>query len=351
MSFLSKLSQLKKTPPANDINKKVLATENGKKDERSLLPNNYVREDDPAIARLKQKRRQELIKSGKLNPKGTSNKSRSSSSTPGGKRKNSPSDNDNGTEFKFKRKINSNNLPKFQKPVETKHAPLKKMSFDELMKQAENNAHSKPESEPVLNSKSKELNVGKSVQQKYRISKQGFKSNRNERMHNSTSVRNSRPSPKPHTTSHDLKPVIVPIPKGGGLAKPNEKLRERLEMKKQKLRRGRYEDEEEDEDDYDDDMDDFIDDDEEDYSSVSRSHKANYNRDEIWAMFNKGKSRSDYSYDNYDDYDDYNDMETNELDIMAEEEEAGRMARLEDKREDAWLKKHDDQKRRRKTGK
>lgn len=80
-------------------------------------------------------------------------------------------------------------------------------------------------------------------------------------------------------------------------------------------------------------MDDFIEDDEEEQG---------FNRDEIWAMFNKGKKRRDFENDYESD-----DMEVNEMDIMEEEERATKMAKLEDKREEEWLKKHEQEKRRR----
>ena len=110
---------------------------------------------------------------------------------------------------------------------------------------------------------------------------------------------------------------------------------------KQQHRKRYYGDEDEDEDD----MDDFIDDDDDEEAEYVKDH--GYDRDEIWAMFNKGKRRSDYL-----DYDeDADDMEANEVEILQEEERASKMARLEDKREEKWLKMHEEEKSRRRLGK
>ncbi|MBL3706193.1 hypothetical protein GI582_26415, partial [Sulfitobacter sp. BDSS02] len=101
-------------------------------------------------------------------------------------------------------------------------------------------------------------------------------------------------------------------------------------------------------DEEDNDMDDFIEDDEDEgyHSKSKHSNGPGYDRDEIWAMFNRGKKRSEYDYDELED----DDMEANEMEILEEEEMARKMARLEDKREEAWLKKHEEEKRRRKKG-
>lgn len=63
MSFLSKLSELKKTKPKTVISPPQKAN---KQEEISLLPKNYVREEDPAVTRLKELRRQELLKNPEL---------------------------------------------------------------------------------------------------------------------------------------------------------------------------------------------------------------------------------------------------------------------------------------------
>lgn len=74
-----------------------------------------------------------------------------------------------------------------------------------------------------------------------------------------------------------------------------------------------------------DDMDDFIDNDEEEEPSY---------RDEIWKMFNRGRSRSDFVDEFSDD-----DMEATGADVFAEEMRSARQARREDQEEEARLQR------------
>lgn len=109
------------------------------------------------------------------------------------------------------------------------------------------------------------------------------------------------------------KPAMrAPLP----VRKPSGVLEEKL-----KSRRGQNEDEYDDDDD---DMDSFL-------ASDEEEHRAgDFDRDEIWAMFNKGKKRS--YYDTYDDYDS-DDMEATGAEIFDEEQRSKRSALEEDKRE------------------
>ncbi|GEQ72460.1 hypothetical protein JCM33374_g6147 [Metschnikowia sp. JCM 33374] len=80
-----------------------------------------------------------------------------------------------------------------------------------------------------------------------------------------------------------------------------------------------------DEDDESDDMDSFIaSEDEEELEA-----EPEYDRDEIWSIFNRGKKRSHYAYDDYDS----DDMEATGAEILEEESRSKRNALLEDKRE------------------
>lgn len=99
------------------------------------------------------------------------------------------------------------------------------------------------------------------------------------------------------------------------VARPSDKLRKKIENTKKRRR-----DYEEEEDDYDDD---FVVDDEEDYGHGD----GGYDRNEIWAMFNRGKERSQF------DYGDLSDMEATGADVLDEEEESRRFADMEEKRE------------------
>lgn len=65
-------------------------------------------------------------------------------------------------------------------------------------------------------------------------------------------------------------------------------------------------------------------------SDDEEEQNQDYDRDEIWAMFNRGKKRADY--ERYDDYDS-DDMEATGAEILDEEMRSKRRAELEDRRE------------------
>lgn len=335
MSFLSKLSSLRKSPTAIPVTPKSNTAHEVKEKEPSLLPKNYVREEDPAVKRLKELRRQELLKRGEL-----SQKSKSSTKASTARRH---KDNDGpGTETKFKRKVSplasqaNRSVPAPHKKTET----IKKLSFAELMKQAENNANApknvqrgSPPVTKILSTKPSIEKRSSSTHTKYN----GFKKhNPAEKVIRSPSLKSSG-SKTNHTSLHKEKlPVKLKVPIRG-LAQPNKRIKEKLESKKRKELYAKEREE------YESDMDDFIEDDGGD--NWSRSNEdAGFDRDEIWALFNRGKKRSDYAFDDYED----DNMEANEMEIFEEEERASKMARIEDKREEEWLKKHEQDKKRRK---
>lgn len=322
MSFLEKLSKLKKTTiPSTTKNNNESAKKNVNKaakdvleSESSLLPKSYTREEDPAVKRLKELRRKEQLKKGTLQTK-----------KPSVSRKRLD---DTVTEARFKRKVSSSTVTRKTMPVNRQ--PIKKLSFDELMKQAEQKSKNPPLSPSPLPKNEKKKDV-KPAGLSSKIRKNGFKL-----PHQKRPVTNAK---KNVPVSKKEVPVKIALPKNN-IAQPSEKLRKRLEMKQQHRKRY-YGGEDEDEDD----MDDFIDDDDDEEAEYVKDH--GYDRDEIWAMFNKGKRRSDYL-----DYDeDADDMEANEVEILQEEERASKMARLEDKREEKWLKMHEEEKSRRRLGK
>lgn len=113
----------------------------------------------------------------------------------------------------------------------------------------------------------------------------------------------------------------APIP----IRKPSSMLQQKLKVKKpaQNSRPSHsydaddYESEEE--------LDGFVVSDEEETSH----QEPDYDRDEIWAMFNKGKKRSHYDYDDYDS----DDMEATGAEILDEEYKSRRTAEIEDRRE------------------
>ncbi|EGW31861.1 uncharacterized protein SPAPADRAFT_56609 [Spathaspora passalidarum NRRL Y-27907] len=123
------------------------------------------------------------------------------------------------------------------------------------------------------------------------------------------------PPPPPPPLKATLK---APIP----TRKPSEKIQQKINEKKNtKKKYQEYEEEEDDE------LSSFIASDEEEEAYDSRD----YDRDEIWAMFNRGKKRS--YYDRYDDYDSGDDMEATGAEILDEEYRSRVNGELEDRRE------------------
>lgn len=383
MSFLSKLSALKKSTPVKYASlipdkEKTLSQEI-----ESLLPENYVRDEDPAVKRLKELRRKEQIKNGELlkKRKATAKRQASDSSkSRRNKKDKSQKDEDGGMlGTVYKKKIGSStrtrsNISDDSNRVMKPRVPLKKMSFEELMRQAEQNdklplkstseppviGQSKKLIKPGFKSKSSRVNSVNSYESirkdRNKLNDKGFGSR--EKLEPLNRSKSSSNIEKSGSSSSSKNIVKIPSISVNRFAQPNAKIKQRLERKGYKIqsRRDRfgrqynksndnYEDEEEEE--MDSELDDFIEDDlgEEETRYSSRSEDPGYNRDEIWAMFNRGRSRSRY-YNDYDDDDDADDMEANEMEILDEEEYATRMAKLEDKREEEWLRRHEEEKKR-----
>lgn len=341
MSFLSKISNLRKSipvapPKANPSNSQPETYQ-----APSLLPKTYTREEDPAVKRLKEKRQQELLKKGELSKKATASR-RTSAPKKSSKK---DSDEENGTVTRFKKKSSSSssgNISGSNKPThisvaqKKKPEPIKKMSFDELMKQAESNAHSNGGSSNKSGSTTPVKTPSeRQPRPRFHISKPGFKNLDRRRKTGSQEMTKPAMKDQLSSTARESKPPKLTSYKND-FAKPNELIRKRLEAKKASKVQVPPQDE------YESDMDDFIEDDEEDRTAVERD--PGYDRDEIWALFNKGKRRSDYAFDDEDE----DDMEANEGEIIEEEERARKMARLEDKREEEWLKRHEMEKKSRK---
>ncbi|CCE62016.1 hypothetical protein TPHA_0B03460 [Tetrapisispora phaffii CBS 4417] len=340
MSFLSKLSALKKKTENGTVDRKSITPTELPPSEVSLLPVKYSRSEDPAVKRLKELRRKENLKNNI-----TKNKAASRSATLTRQRSSTTSKIDNSTETTFKRKPGQNTKAfSNQGQLKKKPTALKKISFEDLMKQAESNNVPNSNGDQSL----KNVNNKRPL-----LTKPGFKS-RKVTKPNMKNVRRSEVSVThraENISKKDNGPVMVKLPTMG-IAKPNAKLIQKMKHKNSKGKgfgdrygkssQDHYDSEE------DSDLDDFIDDDEDNdgYGDLEAAGDPGYNRDDIWAIFNKGRPRPSHSY--YEDDD--GDMEANELEIMEEEEEARRMARLEDKREEAWLKKHEEAKRLQKLG-
>lgn len=394
MSFLSKLSALKKSTPVKHT---LVITDKEKtpsQEIESLLPANYVRDEDPAVRRLKELRRKERIKNGELLKKrnAAGKKQSGSGDSRRSKKNKSQKDEDGGMlGTVYKRKIGSstrahnNNNNKVMKP----RVPIKKMSFEELMRQAEQNDKfpMKSTSEPPTVGQSKKLIrpgfKSKSTRVNSISSKESLRGDRHKLSNTAldskevpTTLNGSKSSSSMErdiikksnnrsisssgggggggsSNSKDI--VRIPSISANRLAQPNATLKQRLERKgyMSQSRRDRFgrqhnvrNDNYDEDEDVDSELDDFIEDDldEEEPRYSSRSEDLGYDRDEIWAMFNKGRNKSHYYHDYEDEEED--DMEANEMEILDEEEYATRMAKLEDKKEEEWLRRHEEKKRR-----
>lgn len=134
--------------------------------------------------------------------------------------------------------------------------------------------------------------------------------------------------------------IAPPKPMARG---PSKAIQERLQQRKQHYGRNagdedEYYLEEEEEDDG------FIVDDEEVEQGYD-DQGGDYDRDEIWALFNRGRKRSHYTC--YDDYD-LDDMEATGAEVLEEEHYSRRNAVLEDQREAEEEARRAEEKRRRK---
>lgn len=156
----------------------------------------------------------------------------------------------------------------------------------------------------------------------------------------SNSSTNGRKPERKADISASSAPVRTPLPVRGPSSMLEAKLKDKPTLRdRDRNRNGRhtsrpsshqYADEYE----YDDsDLDSFIasEDDEEERDRYSRHDGQDYDRDEIWAIFNRGKKRN--YYNRFDDDSDVDDMEATGADILEEEQASRRRAELEDRRE------------------
>lgn len=204
--------------------------------------------------------------------------------------------------------------------------PRKKMSFKEAMQEADN-------------IKADDLKIGIKVREK-RKEVPGSRS-RDPKVPGREG-RETKPAPKSRDRGADRPTADRPTagkrpPSSATSAVPAYKPPSVFNKPKEELLRKRRRYEEDDEDS----MDDFIDEDEEEQEV--RSRDVGYDRDEIWRLMNRGKSRQQY----YNDYSDDDDMEAGGDDIFEEEERSSKLARLEDRREEMEEKRRADEKKRR----
>jgi protein SPT2 len=196
--------------------------------------------------------------------------------------------------------------------------PAKKLKFTELMKRASKI----DQSQLSINIRPKTASPEVSLK-----SKPTVKSSNSKRPERPSKMAPVRAPSGPANKSTQQTKAKTPIP----IRKPSSVLEQKLKSKSGPNRQSssRYERYGDDGDEYDDDeeLDGFVVSDEEDHNQYQ---EADYDRDEIWAMFNKGKKRS--YYDKYDDYDS-DDMEATGAEILDEEFRSRRTAELEDRKE------------------
>lgn len=194
-----------------------------------------------------------------------------------------------------------------------------KMNFNDLMKKASSIDQSKLSIS--YKAKSKSPDTERRLQSPARgLSKSPYQGSRNSNLSQQRSRPNSsqsRPMPPPPPAQER-----APLPTRGPSATLAQKLKGKPKQPgRQANNQDRYDEYEED----DDDLDSFIASDEE-----QDLQEEDYDRDEIWAMFNRGKSRSHFQQ--YDDYDS-DDMEATGAEIFDEESKSKRRAEIEDRKE------------------
>lgn len=345
--ILENVQKKGKIPESQNINKPLKQTTPSRQSSTYSYDNGERKIIDPVVARLKEARRlerekkeQEAREKKGLRPKKPTktpkatiplrqgpNKSKSSSPTTSGNGRTKSSRTTTGSSFP----------PPPAPPARSKPT---KMNFNELMKKASSMDQNKlsisykaksrsPESDKEKTSARSHLpstgRIGRSPQSLAK-SATDLKLRKHQAM---LARRNGNPKDVSQSIPNQPR---VPLPTRG----PSEKLAQKLKGRSTKsnsstnLRNGKsnhggYDDYDEEEEDEDDDMDSFIASDEED-----QYQEGDYDRDEIWAMFNRGKSRS--AFEHYDDYDS-DDMEATGAEIFEEENKSKRRAEIEDRKE------------------
>lgn len=280
--------------------------------------NGGTRPVDPVVARLKaarklenEKKEQEAREKKGLGPKKPKATTKSSTSN-GSRSKNGTTKNNVG--FSSGTAIN-------QSPSPSKK-PVKKMNFNDLMKKASKIDQSKLSVSIKPKAKSPDAHpTARKYKPVSRASSAPIESNRK-----TPRPKENKPTASKLSFAHETKPfkTTAPLP----IRKPSSKLEEKLKHSgKKRSDNSRYENSRVHGDyDEDEDSESFIVSDEDEIEESA----PDYDRDEIWAIFNKGKKRA--YYDRYDD-DSGDDMEATGAEIWEEEMKSKRRAELEDRRE------------------
>ncbi|KAI5960941.1 uncharacterized protein KGF55_004208 [Candida pseudojiufengensis] len=274
---------------------------------------------DPVVARLKEKRRleKERTENSKTKHNGTKEDSLHSKKPQSSSMKASRSlESKSGSRPK-------SNIPNDPNP--SSKTIKQKLTFNELMKRASSIDHEKLSIKYPKKSKSPESvkpkNQASQASDSHSTSTKADAPNNTVKNHSSPAT--SRDKKKP--PSLDPKKKLVssnPIPS----RQPNAKLQAKISLNKSKktnqIKKPNVDGYDEEEDDSE--MDDFLASDDEVINNDD-----GYDREQIWAMFNKGKKRSYHPYDDYSD----EDMEATGADILEEEFKSKLDAEREDRKE------------------
>lgn len=335
MSFSSLLSEIKnktknsESKPSYTYNPNVQKKGNTSQTTTSKPSSSYApqRTIDPAVQRLKELRRLENAKKEALNPKPKTQRARASTSSTV---KAAPARRRRTPEVSIKQSALQ------ERPRSS--SPQKRLTFAELM------SHAQEKSKTLA---SKEDQPQATAQPKYtpktqpkatqprgqRTSSAPSSASGIRRPPSATSSARRSPNPASRPSSRPTEPV----PSRPKFAQPSAKLQAKLDAKRKRQQERKsksttygYE-----EDSYESD---FIVDDEEE-----QEEEGDYDRDEIWKMFNRGKSRSDYV--DYDD--DLSDMEATGSEVLNEELRSAKRAKLEERAEAERERRRVEEKRRR----
>lgn len=301
MSLSSILQNITKKGQVQKPHNAAPQTSNGSKlIMKTPMPERTV---DPVVARLKEKRRLENAKKeDELRAKkGLPAKvvsSRPNQKTPSTAQKSQNKSAVKPIIQKTKNTIPAGLRPTLGKPVVPK-VPGKKMNFNDLMKRALTIDQSKLS----ISLKSK---VAPPAKPQAKPERPRSREPQPQHFQQKSQPQHSQQQ-RQHVKSKPVKHTPIP------LRAPSSTLQQKLQRKRT------TEPEEED----DSDMEDFV------VSDEERKRTEEYDRDEIWAIFNKGKKRSYYNYDD----DSADDMEATGAEILEEEMRSKRRAELEDRKE------------------
>lgn len=315
---------------------------NGQQTQRNNGPSinvlSQLKQVDPVVAMLKEKRRLEKekkeqeLREKKGLPPAKSKPGAKSSKTSGLKMASKTVENPRNP-----RTVPPRNSPPITNPPP--RAVLKKLNFNELIKKASKIDNSKLSISIKPKTKSPEAPTNNT--QKIQTTTNTLR--KPMQQPNSFRVPQNGSLTKSARTVQPVKPIPekpiknrAPIPVRKPSAQLEAKLKKGSAPRKEKGTRysNSYDDEEEEDSSF------IVSDDE-----FIENDPVDYDRDEIWAMFNKGKKRS--YFDRYDDYDS-DDMEATGNEIFEEEMRSKRRAELEDKKEQEMERKLQEEKKARK---